>query len=455
MRKLKIGSALMLCCSLMMSTAQANGVDIPSGDLIDEILSRFANTAATWSEILKEYASWLFWSLTLISMVWTYGFMFLKKADLGDFLAETIGFFTTTGFFFWLLRNGPDISMAIINSLRQMASKASGLSNSVSPSGVIGIGFDIVGKVIDNSSMWSPARSTVGLIVAGIILVCLTLVAVNMLLILIYAWVLSYGGVFLLGFGGGRWTQDIAINYFKSVLGTGMETFTMVLIVGIGRSFVDQFYAVISNDITLKALFVMLAASIILFVLVREVPPKFASLVSGQSYSGSGGFGMGAALSAAGMASAMASSAGSSITKAAANAGGGASAIKAAVQAAQSTMQSNMPDGKKTNGSSSFAAAMGNVGNLMAGTGSQLAQGMAQTASDKMTSFKEKAQERIANTLGGQVAEAIHTNSSSFTATQKENSSNNKEEGSLGAGSRKNDEVVDFAKQSSSSMEER
>ncbi|MGS0066676.1 type IV secretion system protein, partial [Escherichia coli] len=33
------------------------------------------------------------------------------------------------------------------------------------------------------------------------------------------AWILLYAGVFFLGFGGSRWTSDMAINYYKTVLG--------------------------------------------------------------------------------------------------------------------------------------------------------------------------------------------------------------------------------------------
>jgi len=186
------------------SLAQGAGID--GADLFDAILLRFKDTAAHWEKQLVHYASWLFWSLALISMTWTYGFMLLRKADLQEFLAETLRFFTTIGFFFWLLEHGPVISMAIIDSMREMASRASGFNKLVSPSGIVDIGFDIAAKVIDASSVWSPASSIVGILIAAIILVVLALVGVNLLLLLISAWCLAYGGVFLLGFGGGRWT---------------------------------------------------------------------------------------------------------------------------------------------------------------------------------------------------------------------------------------------------------
>ena len=43
------------------------------------------------------------------------------------------------------------------------------------------------------------------------------LVSVNMMLLLIGSWILAYAGIFFLGFGGARWTSDMALNYFRTV----------------------------------------------------------------------------------------------------------------------------------------------------------------------------------------------------------------------------------------------
>lgn len=63
-----------------------------SRDLLDNILQRFSSTSALWSKTMLSYARYLFWSLALISMVWTYGLMALRKADIQEFLAETVRF---------------------------------------------------------------------------------------------------------------------------------------------------------------------------------------------------------------------------------------------------------------------------------------------------------------------------------------------------------------------------
>ncbi|HAT4454867.1 TPA: P-type conjugative transfer protein TrbL [Legionella pneumophila] len=432
--------------------AQGHGMD--GRDLLDNILQRFASTSALWSKTMLNYARYLFWSLALISMVWTYGLMALRKADIQEFLAETVRFFVVVGFFYWILDNGPAIAKAIIDSMRQLAAKASGINEHVSPSDIVDVGFDIVSKAIDSSSIWSPAATTVGLLVAGVILIILALVSINMLIILITAWILTYGGIVLLGFGGGRWTQDIAINYYKTVLGIALQAFAMILIIGIGKSFVDQYYAAMSENIMLKEMFVMLVVAVLLLVLINKIPPALAGIVSGGGGAGGGGgLGLGGAMGAAGIAgAAMAGAVGSTL----AQSGGGLSALNAAFKAAsQSTNScdtsalSGMDKGSKTGG---LAEAMGTAAKFAGSFGSHLASGTMDVAREKANSVKEAIAEKIADTTGGKIAEAIQNKVDSSASESQESNAQNilsmgTPGGSFSSGTDTSDEVSQFVNQ--------
>ncbi|HAU0965784.1 TPA: P-type conjugative transfer protein TrbL [Legionella pneumophila] len=452
----KITPYFILVCLLGFSAcchAQGHGMD--SRDLLDNILQRFASTSALWSKTMLSYARYLFWSLASISMVWTYGLMALRKADIQEFLAETVRFFVVVGFFYWILDNGPAIAKAIIDSMRQLAAKASGINEHVSPSDIVDVGFDIVSKAIDSSSIWSPAATTVGLLVAGVILIILALVSINMLIILITAWILTYGGIVLLGFGGGRWTQDIAINYYKTVLGIALQAFAMILIIGIGKSFVDQYYAAMSENIMLKEMFVMLVVAVLLLVLIDKIPPALAGIVSGGG-SGGGGLGLGGAMGAAGIAgAAMAGAVGSTL----AQSGGGLSALNAAFKAAsQSTNSgdtialSGMDKGSKTGG---LSEAMGTAAKFAGSFGSHLASGTMDVAREKANSIKEAIAEKIADTTGGKIAEAIQNKVDSPTSESQESNAQNilsmgTPEGSFSSGIDTSDEVSQFVNQKAS-----
>ncbi|KGM19882.1 hypothetical protein JT24_06430 [Xylella fastidiosa] len=113
---------------------------------------------------MLSYASWLFWSLVLLSMVWTYGMMALRKADIQEFLAETVRFLGVTGFFWWILSKGP-----FVESMSTIGARAIG-QTSYTPNGIVEIGLNILFKVLDYTSVWSPVDSVCGIIIAIVVL---------------------------------------------------------------------------------------------------------------------------------------------------------------------------------------------------------------------------------------------------------------------------------------------
>lgn len=413
-------------------TALAGGLD--SGNMLNKILDSFSTVATTWQSEITSSASWLFWSLALISMVWTYGLMALRNADLQSFFAETIRFFGTMGFFWWLLQNGPAISMSIINTMRAISAKAAGLGTGLSPSSIVDIGFGILTKVSASASVLSPVVSALMLAAAIVVLVILALIAVNMLLLLVSAWLLAYAGIFLLGFGGSRWTSEIAISFYKTVLGIGVQLFTMTFLIGVGKSFLDQYYrAFAAGTPDLNSLCVLLVASVILLSLVNKLPPMLAGVVgaSGQSM-GIGNFGAGAAIGAATMAASAVASAGTTALAGAKEIAGGASALSAAFNSVQTGIgdasnESGQVDidgeqyGQGTSPQSAFSQAMGTTNRGQesdSATGRSSALGLAAHAGSILAehagqSIRDKASLAVAGTIGERLATAINSSKSS------------------------------------------
>lgn len=344
--------------------------DINNAGVLDNVLNRYSVAASTWAATITTRASWLFWTLALISMVWTFGMMALRKADIGEFFSEFIRFTVFTGFFWWLLSNGPNFATSIMDSLRTMGGNATGTGSTLTPSGIVDIGFNIFFKVIDQSSLLSPVNSAAGIIISAIILIILALIGVNMLLLLVSAWILAYAGVFFLGFGGARWTSDMAIGYFKTVLSLAAQLFTMVLLVGIGKSFVDQYYTNMSAGISLKELGIMLIVAVVLLALVNKVPGLVGSLAMGGSTGALGsGFGAGAVAGAAAMGAAAAATAGAAMMTGGANIVGGAQALLAAFSKAHAAESSS-------NNTQDLMAHPANGGGRNSGGGSPLATAM-------------------------------------------------------------------------------
>ncbi len=247
---------VMLSVLLMSQTASAA---IDKSGVLDTVADRFLTESATWGATITGYASWLFWTLVLISMVWTFGMMALRKADIGEFFAELVRFTIFTGFFWWLLENGPHFAMDIINSLRDIGA-AAGATRTLTPSAPIDIAFDIIGKAADNYSVLSPIDNLAIFFTTLAILACMGVVAANVLLALVTAWVMAYAGIFVLGFGGSRWTSDIAINYFRAVAGVALKLMTMTLLIGVAVSVMDGFYAGLQQGTPMRELLVIFDA---------------------------------------------------------------------------------------------------------------------------------------------------------------------------------------------------
>lgn len=395
---------IFLCLAFFALDAHAA---IDNAGVMDNALDRYAAAAAGWADVITNAATWLFWTLVLISMVWTFGMMALRRADIAEFFAELVRFTIFTGFFWWLLINGPYFASSIYRSLRQLAGTATGLGHGLSPSGIVDIGFEIFDKVLDQSSLWTPVDSTVGILMALGILVILALVSINMLLLLVAGWILAYGGVFFLGFGGSKWTTDMAINYYKTVLGVAAQLMAMVLLVGIGKTFLDDYYSSMSVGISIKEMGVLLIVTIILLALVNKIPSLIAGIITGASVGGAGigSFGAGMALGAAGMATAAAATGGSAIAAGASSAAGGVAAIKAAFSKASENVAngtdilsrfggisdgggfSSSADGNSSIGGTPFAQAAGFA------SGSQLGGGSSEFSSlDSDRSKSDKAE---------------------------------------------------------------
>lgn len=365
---------------------------------------------------MVQYASWLFWEMALLSMVWTFGMMALRKADIQEFFAEALRFLSATGFFFWILVNAPSIAMSIIKSTQMIGAEAAGLGSQLQPYDIVDMGFDILFRAFDQSTFWAPVDATCAILFSLATLLILTLIGVQMLLLLVTSWILAYAGIFLLSFGGSRWTSDIAINYYKTVVGVGIQLMMMILLVGIGKTFLDEYYSKLSDTISLKEMAVMLVVTVILYALINKIPTLLAGIVgSGSIQSGIGNFGAGAVMGAASMAGTAAATAASGAISAATSAAGGTSALQAAFESAQQSIDAgSSPSGEgRSSSGGGFSEAMGRAGGFAKSMGSNLADAARDTVQEKASSIRDSVQHEVSGTTGGKIASSIRESTQS------------------------------------------
>lgn len=439
-----------LIALLFTQNASAAALD---ADAFNQVMAKYQSSATGWESTIKQHAYQLFWALTLISMVWTFGILALKNADISDFFVELIRFLGFTGFYLWLLDNGPQMAMAFINSLKSIAGEAAGVPNVVTPGTIINMALDFFTQMVDATdfSLGSMAQAIIAIGIALVILALFGLIAVNMMLLTIAGWILAYAGIFFLGFGGSRWTSDIAIAFYKNVLMVGTQLMVMILVVGIGQSFLADLILTMSAEVVLKELGVILLATLALYHLANKVPVMVASIVTGHINTGHvGQAGTGALLASAVTAAAISNQAAQAAISSAQSVAGGSMAIQAAMKSANGELHasSNQPSFSGNSGNtgsssnnSTLSSAMGEMVGSVGGTvqssamtenptqteqasspsgkshsnnlnqnaggesfGKAIARGIGELAADKMAQTQQHIRE---NTFGGKLATAI------------------------------------------------
>ena len=281
------GAVLLTLAVLLVSAGSAPAADM-SG-VVDTLLGKYQSAGQAWVGALKGGATTLFWILATISLSWTCISMALKRAELGEFAAELCRFIMFTGLFFWLLTNGPDFAGRIIHSLWQLGGEASGSGNSIYPAQLINLGMQVFQNSIKHINFMAVESIVIPTIIALIILIVCALIAVNMILLLCAAWVVLYAGIVFLGFGGCRWTSDMAINYYRTVLGIGVSLMTMQLIIGLGIKFLQDLVASTGTNLDAPSLAIIMVACIILLVIAHRLPQMVAGMVVGGGHNGAVG----------------------------------------------------------------------------------------------------------------------------------------------------------------------
>jgi len=412
----------------------------PGGEgILNDVIAKFDSAASQWSPVILQAARYLFWSLATISLVWTFGLLALQKADIQEFFAEFVKFIIPLGFFLWILENavtGQNIAGSIVDSLRMLGAQAGGAvspsygTTKLGPSDIVNVGFDVVSRTsqaLDELS-WRDFGLFITLsALATIVCIVMAIIAINLAFLLITSYLLLYAGVFFLGFGGGRWTSDIAISYYRNVLGVSAQLFTMILIVGLGKDILYDFINAMSETPAYEELLAILIVALMLLFLVNKVPTLIGS-IPGPSGGGGflgGGFGAGAAMGALATGGAALASGGAATFSAAkagvfegAGAGSaGIAALRAATgnSAAGDIDTSPMIGGELSNADlpSGFETVAGatqvsdsNGGSVSAGRA--FAGGMASVAGDAWGDLNGRFSERVGNTVGGRVATAIN-----------------------------------------------
>ena len=252
-------------------------------------------------------ANHLFWSLATLSLAWTAIEMAIKRAEFGEIVGELTKFVLFTGFFYWLALHGEEFAHDIVDSFEYVASKGTKLPLDNSSAGsLVGLMWEQGNTAFDailSSMSWDSSglfgifpekeqifANAIMLIVGLALFILYVLIAIRILIVKLSLLIQLFAGVFLLGFGGGKWTRETSIQYFKSIIATSSQYLVLMLIIAavmkidVQGGMNDMYRDAMENKPEFKMIIMlssfMLVYPVILMFISFSVPARIAQMFS-------------------------------------------------------------------------------------------------------------------------------------------------------------------------------
>ena len=269
----------------------------PQSNVVKKIGDEFHLKAAEYGQKLKGYAIGIFKLFLLVGIV-VFGIQAaLGRAEIADVIKEFITMMVFAAFCFIAIQYYQEWTEFILDKTTNISKNVGGVGLELNP---IDVGFQVLTIVLDKIGQLSWGFSAIvdGLgyiVIAGIILCCLALITARMLVILCESYIAMNIAILMLGFGAASFAREYAINVMRYVVSLAFKLLTMQLVIGIGMSFIRDLSLL--NEVDFTNLFVLLAASVVLLVLVQSIPDTVAGIINGSHVGG--GVGLKAATGAA------------------------------------------------------------------------------------------------------------------------------------------------------------
>lgn len=314
------------------------------------LLQDFKDASSTWRDSFMDAARYVFWSLTVIDLVLSFGtLVFTSNLDFGSVMTTLIQKSLIIGFFLMLFQYSHWL-VSIPRSFNQLANNASGVP--VEVDSVFNYGIDIVADMWNGISIFAPGDS-LALVFAGIILIiAFSLMAAQLFMTTIKMYAILAVAPLVFSLGGLSQTRQMAYNPIFAIIKVGMELLFIKLFMGLTITKMHEFSTNVDTDN--NSILIMIGMAILMVSVVQMVHGLVEAVLSGTLGTNSTS-GFGTAANVAG-----------GVASAAKSAAGGAVAIKAATSLASSqgaTGLSKIGAAAKNLG----GAAMNDIGRSMAG----------------------------------------------------------------------------------------
>lgn len=286
MRLLVYSFGIALCATILLP--EPAFAQVAEDNALDGIIQQYQTTASQWSGTLIGLATNLFILLATLELAYSGIRLALEGAELQAWVGEFLQRLLFLGLFLFLLVNG-GFAGTIVQSFRDAAGAVPGGSSTFSPTDILDLGIEISDRVLGEVNFWTNAGESLGLVITALILlISFAIMGAILLLALIEMFILINAGVFLLGFGGNRFTKDFAVKFMTYVVSVGAKLFVLQLVIGLGYTIMTGFLDNFNSGQNAQVL-VMIGVAISFLALTRTVPDLVQSIINGIAVGGSGG----------------------------------------------------------------------------------------------------------------------------------------------------------------------
>ena len=253
--------------------------DVSTNNQAQGLLSIFDAAKNTWIAAIVPFALRLFWLLVTIDWVWTFGMLLLKGTEISEILATVIQKVLIIGFFLALFQYTTWLD-TIPQSFGQLADTINALPQKITPDTILEQGFTIVDTVWGSTSWFSNPGDSIGLMIAGLVILFAFIIMTAMFFtVIVKLYLLIVGAYFILALGGLSYTRTIGINAIIAVFKAGLELFFIKLLLGFSLNTITTMAANVGTDNS--SIMAMIGISILIAALVSMVSGLAESLVSG------------------------------------------------------------------------------------------------------------------------------------------------------------------------------
>jgi type IV secretion system protein TrbL len=217
---------------------------------LDTITTQFYNAGVNYSAAIQPYALKLFFALFLIDIIVTWiQYTAEGQLDPSFFLGRLLKHVLSGGFVYLMIVNGFSWMYLVIQSFSRIGSAISGLP-ALSPQSVLVAGLNMTNTLISSPTTSGIVSSLELALVEGFCALAVgaafLIVAVELLLTLVKAYLTTGLGVILLGFGGNRFTASASEGYFTNVIRIGVKLLFFYAVLAIGMQIVTQWEAALA-----------------------------------------------------------------------------------------------------------------------------------------------------------------------------------------------------------------